>query len=167
MSRSLKGKMAEGDRDVWLGLSDDALAAQCRIDVCRGTGPGGQKRNKTSSAVRLTHLESGVSASNDESRSQHRNRLFALRTLRLHMALQLRRPPVPPGPRPGANSPQFFLWIARVLDALEEAGYRLADTAPGVGLGTAQLAKALGLEPAVWQEVNRQWAARGLPVLRM
>ncbi len=159
--------MTEDGRDVWLGLSDDALAAQCRVDVCRGTGPGGQKRNKTSSAVRLTHIESGVSASNDESRSQHRNRIFALRTLRLHMALRLRRPPEPPGPRPGVNSPQFFLWVARVLDALEDADYRLAEAAPNVGMGTAQLAKALGMEPAVWQEVNRQRTARGLPVLKM
>ena len=41
------------ERNEWLALDDEALAKQCHIDTCRGTGPGGQKRNKTSSMVRL------------------------------------------------------------------------------------------------------------------
>ena len=39
-----------------LALSDEELMKECRFDAMRGTGPGGQKRNKTSSAARVTHL---------------------------------------------------------------------------------------------------------------
>lgn len=49
--------------------------------TCRGTGPGGQHRNKTESAVQLTHLPTGLSVRCDASRSQPQNRATALRML--------------------------------------------------------------------------------------
>ena len=63
-------------------MPDEALLRQCRMDVFRGTGHGGQKRNRTDSAVRLTHLATGAVAACDETRSQHQNRHLALRKLR-------------------------------------------------------------------------------------
>lgn len=48
-----------------------------RWDYFRGSGKGGQKRNKTSSAVRCTHQPSGVSHYSDATRSQHRNKIDA------------------------------------------------------------------------------------------
>ena len=43
-------------------VSDDALISQCEVDRYRASGPGGQHRNKTESAVRLRHKLTGVSA---------------------------------------------------------------------------------------------------------
>lgn len=63
--------------------SDAALdTAQVRVDTFRGSGPGGQHRNKTDSAVRLTHLPSGVVVTATEARSQHENRRVAWGRLR-------------------------------------------------------------------------------------
>ena len=83
------------ERPDWrefLGLDDAALLRQCDFDRFRASGPGGQKRNVTDSAVRLRHRPSGVSAEAHESRSQHENRARALRRLRHSIALQLRAP---------------------------------------------------------------------------
>ena len=52
-----------------------------RVDTFRGTGPGGQKRNKTESAVRITHIPTGMSEQSDETTSQHRNKSIAFRKL--------------------------------------------------------------------------------------
>ena len=49
-------------------------AGDCVFDYMRGTGPGGQKRNKTESKVRCTHKGSGAVAESDETRSQHENK---------------------------------------------------------------------------------------------
>ena len=77
-------------RSLLLSLSDRALLDQCQMDRFRASGPGGQKRNKTDSAVRLRHAQSGLSAQASESRSQSQNRSMALRRLREQFALDLR-----------------------------------------------------------------------------
>src|ERR1700685_2014490 len=107
------------------GLSDEQLLADCRVEAFRGPGPGGQKRNKTSSAVRLTHLPSGISVSAGESRSQARNRAVALRRLRHRMALLLREP-FEPGSGLLDISPRSVDYpaaMAGVLDALQTSGW--------------------------------------------
>ncbi len=70
------------NEDYVLPADDDALLAECRIETFRAGGPGGQHQNKTESAVRLTHLPTGITVIARESRSQHRNRKVALNRLR-------------------------------------------------------------------------------------
>ncbi|MCC7291343.1 MAG: peptide chain release factor-like protein [Phycisphaerales bacterium] len=78
------------DRDSLL-LDDAALLLECEFDTYRARGPGGQKRNKTDSAVRLRHRPSGLMAIAVETRSQHQNKAHALRRLRHALAVQVRR----------------------------------------------------------------------------
>src|SRR4051794_39904102 len=80
------------NRHAWTDLNDEQLLAQCEIDTYRASGPGGQKRNKTSSAVRIRHLPSGLIVIAEESRSQHENRVKALKRLRQAFFLKLREP---------------------------------------------------------------------------
>ena len=62
--------------------SDGNLLGECRIDTLRAGGKGGQHQNTTDSAVRLTHVPTGIVVVARERRSQHRNRQVALKRLR-------------------------------------------------------------------------------------
>src|SRR5437763_11407244 len=82
--------MSRPPRSTWSHLTEAQLLAQCDVDTYRASGPGGQKRNKTSSAVRLRHTPTGLIVIAEESRSQHENKAKALKRLWHELFLHLR-----------------------------------------------------------------------------
>jgi len=165
----------------YLCLDDEALIEQCDVLRARGTGPGGQKRNKTESAVRLRHRPTGLTAQSDDSRSQHRNRATALLRLRRRLVLELRHPPElegyqpssalrafleqrgkVPGRRSGADLPA----LAELLDVFVAHGCSVRDTASHLDISSGALSRLLLHDDDVGVRVNALRAERGLRPLR-
>lgn len=174
-------------RAVWADLSDTQLLAQCEVDTYRASGPGGQKRNKTSSAVRLRHLPSGLLVIAEESRSQHENRARALRRLRQALYLKLRDELMPEARTPemltarpdfgpardgdgrlhlGRKDPRYWPAVGVVLDVLQAVEARVSEAAEALGTTTANLIDFLRIDDKVWQEANQLRARFGQKPLR-
>ncbi len=144
------------ERQRLLRLDDKALTAECEVDLYKASGAGGQKRNKTSSAVRMRHLQSGLLVTAQASRSQADNRRLALRKLRTTIALDLRDTPreesvprmaelIRKGPH-GKNSKMrqelsYVETLAEILDVLEASEAGLAIAAEAIGVSTSSLGK--------------------------
>ena len=78
----------------WAQMALEEIARDCDVQVFRASGPGGQCVNTTDSAVRMTHLPSGLAVTSRESRSQFRNRQLCLQKLRRLFEAKARPPKV-------------------------------------------------------------------------
>jgi len=72
---------------------DQTLLRQCKVQVFRGSGPGGQSVNTADSAVRLVHEPSGITVVARNERSQLMNKRAALKRLRYQLEAANYRPP--------------------------------------------------------------------------
>ena len=167
--RSGEGKAYPSHRDAWLRLDDAALLKECHQERYRASGPGGQRRNKVETALRLRHRPSGLVAQAEESRYLGENRSRALRRLRERMALALRvpfdlaTPSLAPeflaqrGPRDrlslNRRNQAYPIIVATVLDAFEAAKGSYAQAARPLGLTTSQVLRFLRSDPQVWRAV--------------
>ncbi len=168
-------------RDAWLLAADQQLLAQCQEHRYRASGPGGQHRNKTESAIRLVHRPTGITVTATERRSQHENRAKAIERLREAIAVQVRCPIdrnilekkglLCDSTRDGRivigrRDPRYLILTATVLDAVASLSGRVADAARLFDLSTSQLVSMLKEEPKRLAAANAIRAGCGLDPLR-
>jgi hypothetical protein len=136
----------------------------------RASGPGGQRRNKVETALRLRHPASSVVAQGEESRSLEENRARALRRVRERIAIDVRAPfdlespALPPeliaqrGPNGSLAVNQrnvaYPVILATALDALTAAGGSYATAARALGVTTSQLLRFLKSDAEAWRALE-------------
>jgi RF-1 domain len=157
-------------------LPVEKLLAECDVRHERRSGPGGQHRNKVSTAVVLTHRPTGLRAEANEERSQADNHREAVRRLRVRLAVEVRsennaaartselwrsrvsnrRLAVNPG------HADFPALLAEALDAVAAAEYDVSAAADSLEVSSSQLMKFLKDAPTAWASVAEARRQRGL-----
>lgn len=153
-------------RDEWIAASDEVLLRSSSEDFYRASGPGGQKRNKTESAVRLRHPETGLMVVAVESRSRQENRERAIKRLREAIANRIRvevaKGEVPPivqtavteGFKIGRKDVRFLPLSAALLDMMVSYEGKVSELADTLGLATAKIVNFLRTTPELWEEAQ-------------
>lgn len=166
----------------YLTLEDQELLAQCHVDRYRSHGPGGQKRNKTSSAVRLRHRLTGLAVKATEDRSQQVNLRRAVRRLRQAIALQVRTTLDPESYVPSEEfqmcldrdgrlavsrrDRRYASVISELLDVLSACNMRVREAAKLLGISTGRIVKFIQKDTKLWGRVDEMRVAVGLKPLR-
>lgn len=166
---------------IYLQLDDDDLVRQCNVDRFRSSGPGGQKRNKTSSGIRLRHTPTGLIIKATEDRSQHVNLRRAVRRLRVAIALQIRteihladyhmseclqscihrdgKIMV------GRRDFRYPAVVAELLDVFHACGMGVRDTAHTLDISTSQLSQFFRRHIKLFRQVNLMRIEAGMKPL--
>jgi hypothetical protein len=169
-----------GSQTSFRFLTEPQLLGQCRVDHYRGSGPGGQKRNKTSNAVRIHHDPTGIIVTGTEARSAKENHLNAVRRLRVKIAADVREPVDLIHFEP----PDWWLEIRRglqlelshrhpfytpagglVLDLMDACGGNPSVVAGNLGVSTTTVIKLLESDTHWWavaNEIRKHFGLGGL-----
>ena len=153
--------MTAAERNTLLTAEDAVLLRDCELIMQKGTGNGGQKINKTSSAVRLRHRPTGIAVAANEERSQARNRHIALRKLRYEIALRVHADPsgtqfeLLPSPS-SSNHARLILWTAALFDRLAASDFDLARTAALCGVSVSRLERTIRKYPQLWRSCSEE-----------
>ncbi len=148
-------------RNEILMLSPEELGKIVEFDFFKRSGNGGQKRNKTSSAVRVRLHEFDICAEDCSERSQKVNRDRALQKLRRKLAMTVREEFSGEIMKVVAPSNEKYpLFLAQLLDLLESVDYSFRSCGDALGLSSSQVEKLLRKDSSLWQFVQSSIESR-------
>ena len=154
-------------RNQWLRSSDKELSEHCVMESFQASGPGGQKRNKKFSAVRITHKPTNLCVISTETRSQLNNRQIALRKLRIKLAIEIRGPNISLDRlKIALLNPMYPLWLALLFDTLWGFKFSISETADSLHLSTSKLIKLIARDSNTWKIINYNRESFGLNKLK-
>jgi hypothetical protein len=160
-----------------LAQDDESLMRDCRVTFYKSGGPGGQKRNKASTAVKILHTPTKIEAHSNDFRSQAENRSRALHRLRFKIAAEVRtaidirayEPPAWIKPYKGggqvhvnARNTDYARLAAHMLDLLAATDGKVSAAAALLGASSSSFTRLLKQEHIIWDAACQIRKSAGL-----
>ena len=146
----------EVDDDVEIEIND----ADLRVDTYRASGAGGQHVNKTESAVRITHLPSGIVVACQNERSQHKNRATAMKILRSRLYdLEISKREEEAAAKEGKK--KEIAWGSQIRSYVLHPYRMVKDHRTNVEVGDADRVLDGGIDPFIESWLEQQMGDRG------
>ena len=166
----------------FITAGDKEFERSCKLEFYIASGPGGQKRNRTYSAVRATHNKTNISTIAEESRSQTDNKEKALKRLKKKIALHVRKDFSATGFKVHPEAAELFLregikkinsknslyplYCAVLLDSIYTAKGKLSEASERLNSSTGKMNKVISSDRDIFNAVNRLRSSFGLNSLR-
>ncbi|MEP3478627.1 MAG: peptide chain release factor-like protein [Fuerstiella sp.] len=149
-------------------IAEETLLDDCDIQRTRASGPGGQHRNKTETAIQITHRPTGLTALAYERRSQEDNRKVAVFRMRLTLAAlhrTVKSRVVHPTALWESRCPKgkiscndshhdFPSMIAEAMNAVDAKNFDVRLAAAALGCSTSQLVRLIAKSAEAFQALN-------------
>ena len=146
----------EVDDDVEIEINDGDL----RVDTYRASGAGGQHVNKTESAVRITHLPSGIAVACQNERSQHKNRATAMKILRSRLYdLEISKREEEAAAK--ADQKMDIAWGSQIRSYVLHPYRMVKDHRTNIEVGDADRVLDGGVDPFIESWLEQQMGDRG------
>ena len=142
------------DDEIEIDIKPDDI----RVDTYRSSGAGGQHVNKTDSAVRITHLESGIVVQCQNERSQHKNRATAMKVLKSRLYEYLREKQEAEQAKTAAEK-KDIAWGSQILSYVFQPYTMVKDHRTKHETGNVQAVMDGDLDPFIEEYLRNAWNA--------
>lgn len=155
-------------RNKWLAETEQELIRNCTQGAYKSTGPGGQKKDKKKSSIRLVHLPTNICVTSSETRSSKTNLSSAIKKLKFRIAVEVRGPKIEPEMyNNNYRELKYLFWIAALFDALNKYNFKISNSAEDLGLSTSRLIKQIAKDKNLWKLVNEYRERNNLSYLKL
>ena len=157
------------DKYSFLKKDEEHFLRDCKIVHFKSTGKGGQKKNKTSSAIRLIHNPTNLFVESSVNRQQIINKIDAIRKLRLKIALSLVNKANTWQGTYGLNYKNwdFPIMIGIIIDAFHFKNFSIKETSLFLGISQNILLKNISKNKELWDFINQEREKRTLKRLKL
>ncbi len=167
-TESFDSRKIFNERTIWLYEDNEKFMLNCKLEYFQASGPGGQKRNRKYSAVRITHFPTALSAESCATRSQNSNKKDAIHKIKMQIATTFAGPQINFYNHNISESNNLYpLWLAMLFDLFFKYNFETKEAANELGISNSKLIKIIAKSSFAWKNLNYYRQNFGLSPLHL
>ena len=154
----------------YLELNEQDFLKQCQFQSYKGSGTGGQKRNKKASGIRITHIPTKITIAICQDRQQSINKIYACRLLRIKLSMTITSNDIQENwnfnNQINVKNWDFPPTIQKLFFFLTKFDFHIKKTSEEINTSQKKLVHFLAKNKQVWQKFNQERIKRQLNIIK-